>query len=159
MALQLGTGLAACVGQAAVQVAAAHGAVEVAVFPHRFGRCQVAEQAPLDLERRRVGQHQAGQFIQVRHAGRLHEHLQIHARKLGGIVEHAFHPCLHAARACGKAQRIPRGLLAQRQHRSCQSFSGDARLAVGALQRDLHAVLAFGLRAPVGRVSMRARSA
>ncbi|MOA22319.1 hypothetical protein D3C78_1428680 [compost metagenome] len=55
MAHQTGPGLGRGIGQAALQVAAAHLAAEILVLPDGFVRREIADQLAACLKRRRVG--------------------------------------------------------------------------------------------------------
>jgi len=62
-----------------VKVALTDCSGEVTVVPHGAAWLQATLQSALRLKRRCVGQHQARERVQIRHAGALEHHLKIHA--------------------------------------------------------------------------------
>ena len=126
--------------QVAMQIALAHGAGEVAVVPHRPARLQAALQLTLGLKSGRIGQHQAGQRIQVGHAGALEHHLQIHARQRARVGQNALYRGFHTAGLGGELQGVVHLLVAQREHGACLALALDAGLAQRAFQVKAHAI-------------------
>ncbi len=146
------------IGQRAAEVAAADPAAEVLIAVDRRALAQRRGQAAVGAIRRGLGQHHAGQWVQVRHAlaGQLQH--QVQRGEPGRLGQRALDLRAGAADAHIGLQRVGPAGVAQVQHRAGPAVGVDRGLVVMADRAPADAVDRFALAVGPGGGGRSGRS-